>query len=74
MKSKPKGRPPTERGAYNPIPHRIFGRVPQLEWDELKAASRAAGKTFTAWALEILLKAARKQPTAKPVARPKGKK
>ncbi len=58
---KTKGRPPTERGAYNPNKARQLGRVPDAEWLELQSAAKASGKPFTQWALAILLRAARRQ-------------
>lgn len=56
-----RGRPATERGAYNPNPARQLGRVSDSDWQTLKEAAEARGKTFTEWALEILLKAAKRQ-------------
>lgn len=59
---KPKmGRPPTKRGAYNPHPARQLGRVSDEDWQTLKDAADAAGVTFTAWAVGVLLKAAKRQ-------------
>ena len=59
--TKPKrGRPATERGAYNPVPVRQLGRVPDGDWQEVKAAADRSGKTFTQWAIEILLRAAKR--------------
>lgn len=61
-KKKPKiGRPPTERGAYNPHPVMQLGRVPVEQQGELREAAQKAGKTFTRWALDILLRAARRK-------------
>lgn len=61
MTTKPKrGRPPTERGAYNPVPVRQLGRVTDNEWQTLKAAAERAGKPFSQWATEILLRAAKR--------------
>jgi len=56
-----KGRPPTERGAYNPNKARQLGRVSDSEWAELQQAAEESGKSFTQWALAILLKAARRK-------------
>lgn len=59
-KKKPKvGRPATERGAYNPNPPRQLGRVSDEDWTLLKEAAEASGKTFTEWAVGILLKKAK---------------
>lgn len=60
MTNEPKrGRPATERGAYNPNPARQLGRVSDEDWTLLKEAAEASGKTFTEWAVGILLKKAR---------------
>lgn len=60
MRSKPKrGRPATERGAYNPNPARQLGRVSDEDWTLLKEAAEASGKPFTEWAVGILLKKAK---------------
>lgn len=62
LESKPKrGRPATDRGAYNPIPARQFGRVSDADWSEIKAACEAAGQSLVAWGLAALLAKARKQ-------------
>lgn len=58
-KRKP-GRPPTERGAYNPHPVRQIGRVSDEDWQTLKEAAETAGKPFSQWATEILLRAAKR--------------
>lgn len=57
----PGGRKPTERGAYNWIPNRAIGRIPDDVWSEIKAGAERAGVPFTQWAAEILLRAARRQ-------------
>lgn len=57
-KSTPKrGRPPIDRDWH---PQRQLGRVSDDEWNKLKQAAEQSGKTFTKWALDILLRAARK--------------
>lgn len=56
-KRKP-GRPPTERGAYNPLPQRQIGRIADDDWALLKAAAEKSGQTFSGWALAILKRAA----------------
>lgn len=56
-----RGRPPTERGAYNPHPARQLGRVPEPDWELLKAAADKSGESFTAWALGVLKRAARRE-------------
>jgi hypothetical protein len=60
--SEPKrGRPATDRGAYNPNPARQLGRVSDGEWELLKAAAAKRGESFTAWALAVLLRAAKRE-------------
>ena len=59
-----RGRPATERGAYNPNPARQLGRVSDEDWAILKAAAEASGKTFTEWARPTLLKKAKRQEKA----------
>lgn len=64
MKKHPqRGRPATERGAYNPNPARQFGRIADDDWNELKAACDAAGLSMVEWALPTLLKKARREKT-----------
>ena len=60
--SEPKrGRPATDRGAYNPNPARQLGRVSDEDWQTLKDAAKKAGVPFTQWALSILLRNAKRQ-------------
>lgn len=60
--SKPKrGRPATDRGAYNPNTARQLGRVSDEDWEQLKAAADKRGETFTQWALAILKRAANRE-------------
>lgn len=61
MTAKQRGRPATERGAYNPNPARQLGRVSEEEWETLKAAAEKRGESFTAWAVRVLLAAARRE-------------
>ena len=56
-----RGRPATERGAYNPNPARQLGRVSDEDWETLKAAAEKRGESFTAWAVAVLLKAAKRE-------------
>lgn len=56
-----RGRPPTERGAYNPNPPRQLGRVSDEDWNVLQEAARSRGMKFTQWALGVLLKAAKRK-------------
>jgi hypothetical protein len=60
MAEQKRGRPATERGAYNPHPPRQLGRVSDEDWAGLKAAAESAGKSFTEWALPVLLAKARR--------------
>lgn len=64
MSSK-RGRPATERGAYNPNPSRQFGRISDDDWNELKAAAEAAGQSMVEWALPALLRKARREANSK---------
>jgi len=52
------GRKPSAESAVTPI--RQLGRVPDAEWDALKAAANKAGMPFSQWARMVLLKAARR--------------
>lgn len=61
MKKPQRGRPATERGAYNPNPARQFGRISDDDWNELKAACETAGMSLVAWGLPTLLKKARRE-------------
>lgn len=56
-----RGRPATERGAYNPHPARQFGRISDDDWNELKAAADAADQSMIEWALPTLLRKARRE-------------
>lgn len=60
-KKEKRGRPPTERGAYNPNPPRQLGRVSDEDWETLQEAARSSGKKFTQWALGVLLRAAKRK-------------
>jgi hypothetical protein len=61
-KPKPKiGRPPTERGAYNPNPCRQLGRISTEDWQQIQQAARESGQTFTGWAVGCLLAAAKRK-------------
>ena len=69
--AKPKrGRPPTERGAYSPLPGRKFGRVSDADWQEIRNAVDASGLSLVAWALPMMLSKARREKSKgrKPVA------
>jgi uncharacterized protein (DUF1778 family) len=38
-----------------------LGRVSDEDWETLKAAAAKRGETFTAWALAVLLRAAKRE-------------
>ena len=59
MKKTKRGRPATERGAYNPHPARQLGRVSDEDWAIIKEAAVASQMTFTQWAVGVLLRAAK---------------
>lgn len=61
MKKHPRGRKPTDRGAYNPNPARQFGRISDEDWQEIKDACEASGMSMVEWALPTLLKKARRE-------------
>lgn len=63
VQANKRGRPATDRGAYNPNPPRQFGRISDEDWNELKAACDAAGLSMVEWALPTLLKKARREKT-----------
>ena len=59
--AKSRGRPATERGAYNPNPVRAIGRVSDAEWDEIKAAQESSGLSLVSWSVPALLAKARRE-------------
>ena len=63
MRKQQRGRPATDRGAYNPNPARQFGRISDEDWNELQEACEASGLSMVAWALPTLLKKARREKT-----------
>ena len=64
MKKKPKtgrpAKPPGEKYATTP---RQLGRVADDDWETLQGAAAESGKSFTAWAVAILLRAAKRSRT-----------
>ena len=66
MTTKPtRGRPPTSRGPYNPLPSRQIGRVSDEDWLEIlrryaewlerqPVNARRSARSFTRWATEKL--------------------
>lgn len=51
----------TPKKDYHRVPSRILARVNDEDWKTLKDAAQRAGKPFARWAMEILLKAAKRQ-------------
>lgn len=60
MPNKKPGRPPKPKGEKFVTPNRSFGRVDDETWNELQSAAQAKGLSFTAWAVGVLLRAARR--------------
>ena len=58
---KKRGRPPTERGAYNALPGRKLGRVSDADWQEIRNACELSGLSLVQWALPMMLKKARRE-------------
>ena len=58
---KKQGRPPTDRGAYNPNPARQFGRISDEDWQAIKEACEASGKSLVEWGLPVLLAKAKRE-------------
>lgn len=56
-----RGRPPTERGAYNALPGRKFGRVSDADWQEIRDACEMSGLSLVEWALPMMLSRARRE-------------
>ncbi len=59
--NNPNGRPKKQVDEKYITPKRQLGRVDDETWDELKSAAERSGKSFTQWAMEILLRAARRK-------------
>ena len=55
------GRPAKAPGEKYRTPQRQLGRVSDDDWETLKAAAKKRGETFTAWALAVLLRAAKRE-------------
>ena len=60
-KTSKMGRPPKSPEEKYVTPGRQFGRVADSEWKLLHDAAKKAGKPFTQWALEILLRNAKRE-------------
>ena len=61
MKKRTSGRPAKPPGEKYERPGRRLGRGGDEEWAEMQAGGGGAGKSFTEWAMAILLRAARRQ-------------
>lgn len=57
---KTAGRPAKPLGEKYQTPGRRLGRVADDEWETLQRAAEASGKSFTEWAVAILLRAAKR--------------
>jgi hypothetical protein len=57
------GRPPKPPGKKYLTPARQLGRVCDEDWELLQTAAAKTGKSFTGWAVEILLRNAKRQLT-----------
>lgn len=55
------GRPSKPECEKYKTPQRQLGRVSNEDWETLKAAAAKRGETFTAWALAVLLRAAKRE-------------
>jgi hypothetical protein len=55
------GRTPKPEGEKYKTPQRQLGRVSDEDWETLKAAAEKRGETFSAWALAVLLRAAKRE-------------
>ncbi|GDY10818.1 hypothetical protein LBMAG52_43060 [Planctomycetia bacterium] len=61
MSKKPKtGRPAKPPGEKYATPARQLGRVSEEDWQTLQGAALSQGKSFTAWAVAVLLRAAKR--------------
>jgi len=61
LKKKPKiGRPAKAAGEKFATPARQLGRVSEEDWQTLQGAALSQGKSFTAWAVAVLLRAAKR--------------
>lgn len=58
------GRPKKPKGEKYETTPRQLGRVDDETWAEFQAAAQAKGLSFTAWAVGILLRAARRSKPA----------
>lgn len=62
MIKKRRGRPPLPEHMKKPvIQPRTLARVTDAQWDMLKKAAAASGKSFSEWAVPILVEAAERK-------------
>lgn len=59
-KERKAGRPSKPPGEKYETTARQLGRVADDDWERLKAAAESSGKSFTEWAVAILLRAAKR--------------
>jgi predicted HicB family RNase H-like nuclease len=59
------GRNKKAPGEAQHTPIRKLGRVDDETWETLRLAAKKQGMTFTKWAVQVLLKAAKKQTITK---------
>lgn len=59
--NNPGGRPLKRPEDKIQKPVRQLGRIDEVEWAALQIAAEHSGKSFTQWALEILLRAAKRE-------------
>ena len=59
-KTSKTGRPPKAAGEKFTTPARQLGRVSDEDWQTLQGAALSQGKSFTAWAVAVLLRAAKR--------------
>lgn len=57
---KKAGRPAKPPGERYKTPPRQLGRVSDADWQTLQHAAEASGKSFTDWAVTVLLRAAKR--------------
>jgi hypothetical protein len=55
------GRPAKPEGEKYKTPQRQLGRVSDEDWETLKSAAAKRGETFSAWALAVLKRAAKRE-------------
>ena len=60
MSRKKSGRPAKPPGEKYETPARQLGRVSDEDWQTLQGAALKSGKSFTAWVVAVLLRAAKR--------------